>query len=83
MREKAPSSPFPLDSHLPFRARAIDRSFHSCPQGNIHEIRAYNRMARAATGKYVVFLQDDDIPPGIGIFGGVLRQLAGLFLGGG
>lgn len=30
---------------------------------NIHEIRAYNRMASLARGKYLVLLGDDDRPP--------------------
>lgn len=30
---------------------------------NIHELRAYNIMARMFAADYVVFLQDDDLPP--------------------
>ncbi len=30
---------------------------------NIHEIRGYNMLARRARGEYLVFMQDDDIPP--------------------
>mmetsp|Transcript_39141 Transcript_39141/g.124590 ORF Transcript_39141/g.124590 Transcript_39141/m.124590 type:complete len:499 (+) Transcript_39141:956-2452(+) len=29
---------------------------------DIHEIRAYNRMGKFAAGKYLAFLQDDDVP---------------------
>jgi hypothetical protein len=29
--------------------------------GNIHEIRGYNRLARAARGEMIVLLQDDDV----------------------
>ena len=29
--------------------------------GNVHEIRGYNRLARAARGEMIVLLQDDDV----------------------
>jgi hypothetical protein len=29
---------------------------------NVHEIRGYNRGAGAASGRVVIFLQDDDVP---------------------
>ena len=31
--------------------------------GNLHEIRTYARLARAAAGHVLVLLQDDDVPP--------------------
>lgn len=30
---------------------------------NVHELRAYNLMARMFDADYIIFLQDDDIPP--------------------
>ncbi|XRA99797.1 glyco_trans_2-like domain-containing protein [Pycnococcus provasolii] len=49
--------------------------FHS---GNIHEVRAYNRMARAATGSHIVFMQDDDVPPPPPVLRHVLGQITHL-----
>lgn len=30
---------------------------------NLHEIRGYNKLVDMAKGKYIIFCQDDDIPP--------------------
>ncbi|GHP07072.1 hypothetical protein PPROV_000581500 [Pycnococcus provasolii] len=38
-------------------------SYSIVHSGNIHEIRAYNRLVKLASARYVVLLQDDDRPP--------------------
>jgi GT2 family glycosyltransferase len=39
------------------------RRYYLVTSGNVHEIRGYNRLAKMAEGEFVVFMQDDDLPP--------------------
>eukprot|EP00242_Pyramimonas_sp_CCMP2087_P014857 CAMPEP_0198208818 /NCGR_PEP_ID=MMETSP1445-20131203/12162_1 /TAXON_ID=36898 /ORGANISM="Pyramimonas sp., Strain CCMP2087" /LENGTH=348 /DNA_ID=CAMNT_0043882369 /DNA_START=22 /DNA_END=1064 /DNA_ORIENTATION=- len=52
------------------------RRYYLVTSGNVHEIRGYNRLAKMAEGEFVVFMQDDDLPPAQDTW---LRQAASLF----
>ena len=53
-----------LPDRLPRRPGALQITVLRSP--NIHEIRAYNLLSMRARGEYLLFLQDDDLPPASG-----------------
>lgn len=52
-----------LDDWLTVARKGKPWPFYLLVNGNVHEIRGYNRLAKLARGKFIVFMQDDDVPP--------------------
>ncbi|XRB11167.1 glycosyltransferase 2-like domain-containing protein [Pseudoscourfieldia marina] len=52
-----------IDVWLTGMSKGSDWPFYLLVSGNVHEIRGYNRLAKMARGKHIVFMQDDDVPP--------------------